>query len=192
MGNQQGTLTDGELGWLAGIIEGEGSITMNVRKKHWKGWNGIGIDITVCVSNTHGRILERVADLLFRLTDSHPHINEFAKSPVYKSDGTTYLNPKTSIMNISVGRMTDILKVLHAIMPHMVGEKVGRARLMISFIERRLERKGDHAVRNGPSWYDAYDWETVAEFYRIKNKPLPPEVQGLLNEYERTKQHGVA
>lgn len=186
MANQQGTLTEGELGWLAGIIEGEGSITMNVRQKSWKGWKGVGIDLTVCVSNTDGAILERVADLLERLTGCAPYINEFKKSPVYKADGTTYLNPKTSILNISVGRMASILIVLNAILPHMVGDKAARARLMIKFIERRMSRKGEH-TKHGSSWFDGYDWDTVAQFYKIKNKPIPPEVLGLLNEQERTR-----
>ena len=33
MGNQQEILTQSEIGYLAGIIDGEGSIAMNVRKK---------------------------------------------------------------------------------------------------------------------------------------------------------------
>jgi hypothetical protein len=186
MGNQQATLTEGEIGWLAGIIEGEGSITMNARTKNWKGWSGIGVDLTLCVSNTDGRILDRVADLFHRLTGSVPRINEFKKSPVYKPDGTAYLNPKTSIMNISVGRMDDILTVLKLIEPHMVGEKVGRARLMMKFIERRMSRKTPYTKRGQPL-FDKYDWDAVAEFYKIKNRPLPPAVTRVLNEHERTR-----
>jgi hypothetical protein len=184
MADQQAILTEGELGWLAGIIEGEGSITMNVRKKSWKGWQGIGIDLTVCVSNTDGHILEKVVDLMKRLTGHEPYINEFKKSPVYKPDGTTYLNPKTSILNISLGRMEAILTALRAIEPYMVGEKVARARLMIKFIERRMNRKTAH-TKTGMALFDKYDWETVSAFYALKKKPLPPEVKRVLNEHEQ-------
>lgn len=188
MADQQATLTEGELGWLAGIIEGEGSITMNVRKKTWKGWEGIGIDLTVSVSNTDGLILEKVADCMRRLTGHEPYIIECKKSPVYKADGTTYLNPKTSIMNISLGRMGAIVVFLRAIQPYMAGEKVGRARLMITFIERRMQRTTAN-TKKGMAWFDKYDWETVAAFYKLKNKPLPPEVQRVLNEHEQDRVH---
>ena len=189
MENQQGTLTEGEIGWLAGIIEGEGSITMNVRKKTWKGWSGIGVDLTVCVSNTDALILEKVADLLRRISGHEPYINEFKKSPVYKADGTVYMNPKTSILNISVGKMGAILSVLSAIEPHMAGEKSARARLMMDFIRRRMERKTEN-TKTGVAAYDKYDWRTVGEFYKLKDKPIPPEVLGLLNEQERSRLAG--
>lgn len=188
MDNQQATLTEGELGWLAGIIEGEGSITMNVRKKAWKGWQGVGVDCTVALSNTDGGIIEKSVKLLGRLTGSEPFVYEIPKSPVYKPDGTSYLNPKTFILNVSVNRMAGILIVLRAIEPYMAGEKAARARLMIKFVERRMSRK-TKLTKKGMALFDKYDWETVGEFYKLKGKPIPPDVLRVLNEHERKQVH---
>jgi hypothetical protein len=186
MDNQQGTVTEGELGWLAGIIEGEGSITMNVRKKSWKGWNGVGVDLTVCVANTDAGIIEKANDIFAKLSSSSPRIVETVKSPIYKKDGSTYVNVLKNVMQVHVNKMNDIVLVLKAILPYMAGEKVARARLAIQFIERRMARKTGDAAQQAAQ-YDRYDWETVAEFYKLKNRPIPPEVIGLLNEHEQNQ-----
>ena len=184
MGNQQGTVSQAELGWLAGIVEGEGSITMNVRKKHWKGWNGVGVDMTVSIANTDGGIIERACDILRRLTRSEPRVHETGTSQLYRPDGEVYHNEQKRMLYISVNKMAHILRVLCSLEPHLAGEKSGRARLMIQFIERRLTRKGEH-TKHGASHMDRYDWAVVADFYRLKRRPVPPEVLGLLNEHER-------
>ena len=121
-----------------------------------------------------------------RLTGYAPRIYQCKKSPVYKPDGSCYLNPKTFIHNITVSSLPRVLTVLKAIEPHLVGEKRDRARLVIRFAERRVGRKGPH-TKHGPSWYDAHDWSTVAEFYTLKKRPIPLWAQGVLNEHERTQ-----
>lgn len=186
MGNQQGTVTEGEIGWLAGIIEGEGSITMNVRKKSWKGWEGVGVDLTVCVANTDGGVIEKTNSILERLIGAQPRIVETVKSPVYKKDGTAYVNLNKTVMQVHVNKMVHILTVLKAIEPHMGGEKRARARLAMKFVERRIAKKTGESVQQIAK-FDRYDWDTVREFYKLKNKPIPPEVIGLLNEQERDR-----
>lgn len=188
MADQQGTPTEGEIGWLAGIIEGEGSITMNVRKKSWKGWKGIGVDLTVAMVNTDGAIIERVANIMSRLIEGEPYIYQVKNSPIPNRNDpdSMHVNLTKTILNVSVNRMADIIVVLRAIEPHMAGEKGARARLMIKFIERRMNRRTEHTKR-GMALFDKFDWETVAEFYKLKHKPIPPEVVGLLNEQERDR-----
>jgi hypothetical protein len=186
--NQQGTPTEGELGWLAGIIEGEGTITMNVRKKAWKGWKGVGVDLTVAVVNTDGAIIERVADIIRRLVGGEPYIYQCKNSPIPNRNDpdNMHVNLTKTILNVSVNRMADIIVVLKAIEPQMAGEKGARARLMTRFIERRMSRRTEH-TKHGMALFDKFDWETVAEFYKLKRRPIPPEVVGLLNEQERDR-----
>lgn len=188
IGNQQGTYTQAELGWLAGILEGEGSLTMNVRKKNWKGWQGIGVDMTLSIANTDALIIEKARSILTRLTGCEPKIHESSTSTLYKQDGSEYQNRSKTMLYCSVGRMASILTVLQLLEPLFAGEKAARARLIMQYIERRLSRKGDH-TKDGAAWMDADDWKLVGQFYKIKKRPIPPEVLGLLNEHEQAQLH---
>src|SRR5271154_4542172 len=76
MDNQHGTPTEAKLAWLTGIIEGEGSITLNVRRKEWKGWKGIGVDLQIQIVNTDGFIIEECAKILRQIIGTEPRIME--------------------------------------------------------------------------------------------------------------------
>lgn len=190
MENQQGTYTQAELGWLTGILEGEGSLTMNVRKKSWRGWQGVGVDMTLTIANCDGLIIEKARSILVRITGVEPKIYEAPTSTLYKQDGSTYQNPSKRMLYCSVGRMAHILTVLQILEPHFAGEKAARARLIMQYIERRLSRKGEH-TKDGAAWMDSDDWKLVGEFYKIKKRPIPPEVIGLLNEHEQARLKAV-
>ena len=91
IGNQHVTPTTSQLGWFAGILEGEGSITLNVRRKEWKGWKGIGIDLQIQIVNTDGLIIEECAKILEGIIGSPPRIMERgAIAPRTTSDGTVW------------------------------------------------------------------------------------------------------
>ena len=176
--NQQASATD--YAWLAGIIDGEGSISMNVRKKSWNGWNGIGVDLSVKVTNTDSGIIDKCSTILEKM-DINPHIFEKATNPVYKKDGTSYSSNK-SILVLNVCKMSNILKLLTHLQEYLGGEKRTRARLIAKFIQNRLERKGGRSSKKGTSWYNGYDWETVKKFYEITGGKLLPEVATSLND----------
>lgn len=182
MDNQHGTPTEAQLAWLAGIIEGEGSITLNVRRKAWKGWEGIGVDLQIQVVNTDGFIIEEVASILRMIIGSEPRIMERGKIPDRTTTDGTIWRQNRAMMMVGVAKMAHILAVLNAIMPFMIGEKKARARLAKAFIERRMAHKGEH-TKIGSSWYDGYDWKLVADFYQISGGKLPPQVAGLVRDY---------
>lgn len=187
MDNQQGTLTDADIGWIAGLMDGEGSITMNVRRKSWKGWNGIGVDVSLYFTNTDARIVRKVVELLERLIGSRPYVYEGQTKELYRADGTSYHNAAKSLLQVHIGKMSHIETVLAAIEPHLAGEKRDRSVLIREFIRRRREHKGVH-TKGGASWYNGYDWAIVGRFYQLSGGKLLPEVQGLLNEHEQDRQ----
>ena len=182
MGNQHGTPTEAQLAWLAGIIEGEGSITLNVRRKSWKGWEGIGIDLQIQVVNTDGFIIEEVANILRMIIGAEPRLMERGKIPDRTTTDGTVWRQNRAMMMVGVCKMAHILAVLDAILPYMIGEKKARARLAKQFIERRMSHKGER-TKHGPSWYEGYDWKLVADFYQISGGKLPPQVSGLVRDY---------
>jgi len=179
MGDQQEMPTLAEIGWLTGIIEGEGSITMNVRKKTWKGWEGVGVDLAIQIVNTDAGITEKAQTILQKM-GIQANISERQKVRVMRANGKDYSVAGT-ILCVGIHRMVSILAVLRTILPHMAGEKAARARLIEQFIVRRLERKGEN-TKNGPSWYDGYDWKLVRDFYDLSGGKLLPEVEQLSSE----------
>lgn len=63
MDNQQGKVTDIDIGWLCGMIDGEGSISINVRQPTKKR-NGFGPTPFVGIYNTDEAALKRCMSIL--------------------------------------------------------------------------------------------------------------------------------
>lgn len=185
--NQQEMPNQAEIGWLAGIIEGEGSVTMNARKKHWNGWNGYGVDLKIYAVNTDAGIIEKCVQII-RKIGVEPYINERKTVPIPKKTNEGVYTSEKTILAVSVSRMVDILKVLHIVTPHMAGEKKSRSNLIMQFIQRRLERKGQRSIKKGTSHMDNKDWQMVKDFYVLSNKNMKPEITQFLNDHTRPKQ----
>lgn len=185
MDNQHGTPTDTQLAWFSGILEGEGSITLNVRRKEWKGWKGIGVDLQIQIVNTDGYIIEEVAKIIRGIVKSEPRIMERGVIPDRTTTDGTVWRQNRAMMMVGVSKMAHIQAVLEAVKPFMIGEKKARARLMLEFIERRMSAKGER-TKHGASWYTGYDWELVSQFYAISGGKLPSEVAGLVRDYTQS------
>lgn len=185
MGNQHGTPTEAQLGWFAGILEGEGSLTLNVRNKKWKGWEGIGIDLQLQIVNTDGYIIEECANIIKGIIGTEPRIME--RAPIadrMTTDGTVWRQNKAMLI-VGLSKMVHIKTVVDTIMPYMIGEKKARARIISQFVERRMNRKGAN-TKNGSSWYDGFDWSLVKSFYAISGGKLPTKVEGLVRDYTQS------
>ncbi len=180
MGNQQESITEADKGWLAGIIDGEGSICMNVRRKKWNGWNGIGIDLTVNIANTDSGIIHKAKHLLNAL-GVEPHIFEKRGSSITHENKVEYSSAKT-ILHVNISKMAHIKTFLETVIHYLAGEKRTRAGLVLEFIDRRMNYKGER-TKSGPSWYTAYDWSLVKKFYDITQSKLLPEVSAFLNDH---------
>ena len=190
MGNQHGTPTEAQLGWFTGILEGEGSLTLNVRKKSWNGWNGIGIDLQLQIVNTDGYIIEECASIIEGIIGSPPRIMERGIIPDrMTTDGTIWRQNKRMLI-VGLSKMAHIKTVVDKIMPYMIGEKKARARIISKFIERRMTHKGEH-TKGGQSWYDGYDWSLVKDFYSISGGKLPDQVEGIVRDYTQSTAKAV-
>jgi len=124
MDNQQETL---KLSWLAGMIEGDGfiSVTISKSKLARSGFNPKAI---VGVTNQDMIIINEV-DNIFRSIGvvAYIHENETPKG--------------VPISTISTSKMSGVKKVIDSIYPYLVGEKKARADMVIKFVNRRLNKK---------------------------------------------------
>lgn len=117
-------LTDFELGWLAGIIDGEGSINC-ARNGRRNGRSVIGVPAPqVGVQNTSQPMLDKVAELYRNLG-----IPCSVKGPSWLKGSTM------AVYRVDVFRKRDVHTLLVAIRPLLVA-KATQAREVIAWIER--------------------------------------------------------
>jgi hypothetical protein len=145
--NQQETLTEEEIGWLAGLIDGEGSIIMSNRHKKIGKWEGKGVEVQVTMGNTDGGIVKKYIDLLRKIG-----INPYVVERMPNQHGHL-IRP---IVYATISRMEHIKKLLEILEPNLAGEKKHRAKIMIEFVTKRISSKR--------GWYTKSDFEIVSRF----------------------------
>jgi len=165
----QETITEAEVGWLAGFLDADGSISYSVRKKH-KGY--VGMDLAVQWHNTDGGIIRKAMSVMSKL-GVEPYITE-SNREVEKKSGTTWLKKEKSYLTIRVHRQEYMRIILEAIYPHLAGEKKHRVYLVLRLLQKK--KNGSHDRRK--SNYDTEDWCLLYELYKTseRNRPVPKEL----------------
>ena len=122
MDNTQATPTDFDLGYLCGMIDGEGCIAIQ------KNGNSYGVNLKV--TNTDESNIEAVQTILLKL-GVNPLIRDRINTgnPKWKGWMEVYLTKKSLIK-----------KVLETILPHLKGKKA-RATIMLRFINNEIARE---------------------------------------------------
>jgi hypothetical protein len=161
MGNQQAT--DAELGWLAGIIDGEGYLGMNVESEHnyrpTHHTRRHSIKVEIKVTNCDPEIVVKTAQIMQKLG-----VNPYIRQPavVLKENHKVHYEA-------SIKRMAPVKRVLEAVLPYLVGSKLERAGIILRFIELRTSNPGivnpayaDNAKgRHGPRVIKPYSTEEL-------------------------------
>ena len=115
--NQQVKVTETEKAWLAGIVDGEGSIRIDV--PHGK----TGASPRVVVTNNDWAIIERVVDIGQRV-GANPYVSQRR-------------GKRENTKDVLVLGMRKIPIFLLAILPYLTGQKEKQALLMYRFCEER-------------------------------------------------------
>lgn len=154
------TTTSEECAWLAGIIEGEGSMVLDI-KKSAKDRRSARFDVVIC--NTDALLIEAAIAILEKLNIAY-HINERAQPPLYRDEqgGINLRQDRKNALYLHVRRLQSMAILLRQLIPHFRGEKVAKARIMLKFVENRMARNNEH--RNSP--YTKEDWMCCLEFYK--------------------------
>lgn len=168
MGNQQERF-ELELSWLAGIIEGEGWISLLLYKNNQKKGNSTPA-FTPCIGmcNTDMIIVEKVKSMFQKLGIKYRYQKR------YKGIGSDGVSRK-ELAEISVVSKCNIRILGNAILPYMIGEKKNRVELVMKFLDLR-----DSKPSSGP--YSSYGNEEFAIYetlYSYKGKSRSK----ILNDY---------
>ena len=134
------------LAWLAGIIEGEGTVSIYHQKR--KGNAPDQLRATISITNTDPHLISRCNEI-FNTLGCNVHINQYDNKK-----GST-----RTVYDMQTAKQEYVKKICEAVIPYMVGEKLAKAKLVLSFVQRRLERLGSNRDTR-KAQYDDTDWET--------------------------------
>lgn len=133
MGNQQATQI--ELGWLAGIIDGEGYLGFNISRKP-KGASSIVAMLHIC--NTDETIVLRAATIMRKLG-----ITVYCRA----SDMSKYNKGNGKIVyKAQVKRQSNMILLLDAVGNNLTGNKKQRGELILEYCK---SRKANHIPGKG-------------------------------------------
>lgn len=123
MGNPQAT--DAEIGWLAGVIDGEGHIGLSAQNS--KKVRSVRPDLQI-VNCDHEMISKAVR--ILRQLGVNPYIRERTHSK--KTWSTNWI--------VTVGKFAHMKRILDVVKDHLTGMKRERAELVLALIESRLRK----------------------------------------------------
>src|SRR4030067_1288827 len=142
IGYQQATQSD--IGWLAGIIDGEGHLGLSYQ--HKRRCTTIKFDMQIV--NCDDALIEKVVRIM-RLMGVNPLLRD--RIHVKKTWNRNTI--------VTVGKMAHIERILKQTVHHMTGVKYEKAILMLALIEMRINK------RRAP--YDAHENAIVQKFRDI-------------------------
>lgn len=191
MGNQQ--VTAAELGWLAGIIDGEGYLGLQLyQDKRMDRKCGLNIDPCLHISNTDEEIVLKSRDIVRKLG-----VNPYIRASKLK-------NRKKDQYKIQVKHMSKMKKILEATYPYLTGNKKKRAKLILEFIDLRKsatwvwKRPNNKSGQGGASKpYSEREWQIYDEcksLQRVGTSETRRRAQRLTSEIWKlmeSRQQGV-
>ena len=163
--NQQAIYKETEIAWLAGIIEGEGTISLSCYSR--KDLSYPKISVSVVLSNTDAGIVEQCVNVLDKI-DIPYHIKEREQKPIVHKNGT-YIS-KDSIFVVSLKGMANIFEFLKILTPYLYGDKKHRALVVMRFVAGRVAKQNRLGYAHVP--LEQKDVDIVIEFYeRFVRRP---------------------
>lgn len=173
-------ITEIDKAWLAGVIEGDGSLMMGFHQQHDRKKNGkrsFAVKPTINFSNQDIKLIERVANLFHGLTGKQPRIRELPGSYEHSRE----------VITLELAGMQSVCVVLDALIPYFVGDKLSKARLLQIFIKSRLGKFGPGI--HGILPYDGDELVIIKRFYETtgprKGGKRNPVIGEILREQMR-------
>lgn len=192
--NPQGTPTEAEIAWLAGILEGEGTVMLGAWVRN--GSNAVvagsiapgalKISVNIKFYNTDAGIIAKVVDILDRLGIGY-HVKEREMKPMLKPGGEGVYSPTAPMLTVTISVMPVAYTLAKLLRPWCFGEKGARLDLIIQYLARRFARA--EAAGKTRTEYDVNDLRIVNSFYaRFARRPDNNAhlLARLLNEHERS------
>lgn len=168
--------------WLAGIIDGEGTISLTIsnRADRFRSQT-IRTSPKVVIGNTDAGIIEGCVEALRVIGVGHYQRHERRPGGLVAGTMVKKFKPVTMI---EISGFLRVRKLLHATREWLRGEKAQRAKLLLKFIEARIGRA--EATRSAQNL--SYSKEDVAHalaFLAVTRTKNIDHITKILNEHTR-------
>jgi hypothetical protein len=182
--NPQETVSSADVGWLTGIIEGEGSISLTTSIRSQRKYNTLRVTPKVIITNTDNRLIEKCLRVLGEMG-----IGKWVKHKQAPPISSSLENwtPRKSFKDVVVIEVTGMKRtnsLFAQIIPHMAGDKRERAALLLEFTSVRISRTVGQR-RGANVRYSEEECEMILRFFRMTRTKSLERYIGILNDYTR-------
>jgi len=178
--NQQATVTETELAWLAGVLDSDGSVQLTMPQSTRAKRQRV-VNVWVDFSNSDAGLIEKASDIITRMGISFHLANKKVK-PIFKEGGGKFLPRKEICLAIRIGKLSNAKIILEQLIPYLASQKGPASRLIVNFCKTRIPK--------GRKPYDLEDVLIVKEYFEHKGgktgKRNLEYLNGVLNDYERS------
>ena len=185
MRNQQETqcVSEVDIGWLAGIIDGEGSVSLAFGYVRNGRLNNMSPRIEI--GNTDKELLEKFVRIVKSLGGGiyMTRKKESNQSKLVKKKKGRGFKPLYYAKAVGFKRTK---KILDIVLPHLTGEKKLRATLILKFIDTRIGKSD--GIGGKHYQYDYEDISNAIEVAKTMNTKFMPVLKGLLRDCTKPQQ----
>ena len=159
--NQQAKVTEIEKSWLAGIIDGEGSIRIDYPRIQKAGQRSGSAQPGIVITNNDWAIIEKAVDICQRIGIT-PHVS--------RRNGN-----RNKTKDILILGMPKIMKILVAVMPYLTGQKSKQAIVLYRFCEQRVSLGDVNSLANRDRAYTQGQINMIWEIKNIRHLVTQPQ-----------------
>ena len=187
MGNQQQTCSEADLGWTAGILDGEGSILLFLGVRKAGKINNVSPQ--VILGNTDKMMIENYVRILSQI-GAGVHVSERIPKKGGVEGMTAKQAKKYKLLHIaSTVGFQRVQTLLRPLIPHLVSKRE-KAEIILKFIDQRLAKlrivsaDGRGKYSNRP--YSREDYELMFEIMSMQHSKHTHIIEGMLRDYTRS------
>jgi len=166
--NQQQTATDMEIGWLSGMIEGEGSICLQIHRRKKRN-QVLRVTPRIIITNTDQKLIEGCVRILEKL-----NIGKWVRHTRPNNVGLVK-HPSKNITYVHISGLRRMQRLLKYITNCLCGEKRERAEILQKFINGRLQKP--------KCLYEKSDIDNIMDFLTLTKSKNKENIRRMLNEY---------
>ncbi len=184
IGNQQAIPSEAEIAWLAGLIEADGSLVLEVRTRKGREGSAPKIGLMVCIYNTDALLIKQCLHVLRGLNTRY-HLSEDTKERLqarHDAEGGQKLQVNRNMLRLKVSRFTDTFILLKRLRPWLYGEKSARADIMLEYLEMRLEKMEAGATGKIP--IGSEELNLAKKYFATTGAKTPKHIREVLNDCE--------
>lgn len=170
----------GLVGWFAGIVDGEGTISLSISRRASRS-QMIRTSPKVLVANTDDGIVERCIEALRVIGVGHYIRCKRPPKGMICGVEVRRFKPVTTIEVTGFKRVRTLLK---AILPFLAGEKHQRGQLLLRFVEGRIGFAESSKTAQNLA-YRQEDVDNALAFLRLTKTKNIDQITKILNEHTR-------